>query len=98
SGLLLARVDAVNHRVTNAAALRAAGKIDEAREELQRAKALDPQNGRIAALLTELDTEQRQLAALTDAESWLAKKRPDVAQRIVAQALKDNPRHAGLIA
>lgn len=97
SGLLQARADALSRIVSNAAALRAAGKFDEAERELKRAQALDPKNERLSDLLVDLATEKRQQAAQAEAEAWLAKKRPDLALRTVEQALKDNPRHAGLL-
>ena len=50
AGLVQARAEAMSRRVANASALRSAGKLDEARAELQRAQALDPQNERLAGL------------------------------------------------
>jgi general secretion pathway protein D len=97
SGLVQARAEALSRIVANAAALRAAGKLDEAERELQRAQSLDPQNRRLADLSSDLATERRQQAALAEAEQWVAKKRPDAALRTIEQALKDNPRHAGLL-
>ena len=98
SGLVQARGEALSRIVTNTAALRAAGKLDEAQPELQRAQALDPQNRRLSDLLSDLATEKRQQVALAEADQWLAKKRPDAALRTIEQALKDNPRHGGLLA
>ena len=98
SGLLQARAEAQARIGGNAAALRAAGKLDDARRELERARQLDPQNQRLAALLADLSTEQRQQAALADAEALLAKNRAAAAQRVIEAALKDNPRHPGLLA
>ncbi|MED5621553.1 secretin N-terminal domain-containing protein [Ideonella sp. BN130291] len=97
-GLIQARAEAVARIVSVAAEQRSAGKLDEAQKLLQRAQGLDPQNERLDALLRDLDTERRQSGALAEAEQWLAKKRPDVALRTVEQALKDNPRHGGLLA
>lgn len=98
SGLIQARADVLARRLTQASTLRAAGKLDEAQRELEQALALDPRNTRIAALLTELNTERRQQAVLAEAEAWLAKKRPDAALRVIEQGLKDNPRHSRLLA
>jgi general secretion pathway protein D len=56
SGLVQARAEAMGRVVANAAALRAAGKLDEAERELQRAQSLDPQNRRLADLLNDLAT------------------------------------------
>jgi general secretion pathway protein D len=98
SGLIQARTDALARIVSSAATLRAAGKYDDAERELKRAQALDPKNERLSDLLADLATEKRQQAALAEAEAWIAKKRPDLALRTAEQALKDNPRHAGLLA
>jgi general secretion pathway protein D len=98
AGQIQARAAAVNRMLSVAELLRAAGSYDEAQRELDRAHTLEPQNRRVASLLAELGTERRQQSALTDAEQWLAKKRPDTALRVVEQALKDNPRHANLLA
>jgi len=98
SGLIQARAEALSRIVSQAAALRAAGKFDEAERELQRALSLDPQNRRLSDLLADLATERRQQAALAEAEQWVAKKRPDAALKTIEQALKDNPRHPALLA
>ena len=96
SGLLQARAEATARRVAQAAALRASGKFDEAQAELQRAQAADPQNPRVEQMLAELAWERRQADALSEAET-LADRDPAAAWRVVQQALKDNPRHAGLL-
>jgi len=98
TGQIQARDAVVARIITAAEVLRAAGKLDDAQHELERAQQIDPKNGRLAALLTALDIERRQQAALAEAEQWLQKKRPDTALRTVESALKDNPRHAGLLA
>jgi general secretion pathway protein D len=98
SGLIQARTEALARLVAQASTLRSAGKMDEAQHALEQAQALEPENTRLAALLAELSTERRQQAALSDAEGWVAKKRPDAALRMIEQSLKDNPRHAGLLA
>jgi general secretion pathway protein D len=56
--LIQARAEALGRVVANAAALRAAGKLHDTQRELERAKALDPQNPRLDALLA-LATERR---------------------------------------
>lgn len=98
SGLIQARAEALSRIVANAAGLRAAGKLDEAEQELRRGLDLDPQNRRLSDLLNDLATESRQQAAAAEAEQWLAKKRPDLALRTVEQGLKDNPRNQTLLA
>lgn len=97
SGLIQARTETQARLLSNASALRATGKLEEASKELERARQLDPQNPRVGALLTDLATELRQQAALTEAEAWVAKNRPDAALATITRALKDNPRHAGLL-
>jgi len=98
SGLIQARAEALARVVSNAATLRSAGKLDEAQRELERGRALDPGNPRLDALVADLGIERRQLEALAEAEQWVAKKRPDAALRVIEQGLKDNRRHAGLLA
>jgi general secretion pathway protein D len=98
SGLLRARAEAVTRRISAASSFRVEGNLDEAQTELMRAKALDPQNARIDALLAELVTLRRQEQALADAQRQVDAKSPQAALRGIEQALKDNPRHAGLLA
>lgn len=95
--LIQARAAALTKLLSDAAALRAAGKLEEANALLKRAQGLDPQNPRMAALMAELATERRQEEALVEANAWVAKQRRDMALRVIEQALKDNPRHAGLL-
>lgn len=97
SGLLQARAEATARRLAQAAALRASGRFDDAQHELLRAQAADPQNPRIELLLAELALERQQADALVQAEK-LAERDATAAWGAVQQALKDNPRHAGLLA
>lgn len=97
SSLIQARAAGLTKMLSDAAALRAAGKLDEANVLLKRAQGLDPQNPRMAALMAELAIERRQDEALVEANAWVAKQRRDTALRAIEQALKDNPRHAGLL-
>lgn len=97
-GLLQARAEASSRMVTAAATLRAQGRLDEAGQELNRAKAMDPLDIRLDALLAELVTQRRQQSALVEADKRLASRQPDAALRIIEQALKDNPRYPGLLA
>lgn len=98
SGLLQTRAEALSRLIGRAGTARAQGKLDESEHELERARALDPTNERLRALIINLATERRQATALGEAEQWVAKKRPDMAQRIISQGLKDNPHHDGLLA
>ncbi len=96
--LLQARSQAASRMIAKAAALRTAGKFDEAQGELERALLLDPLNRRVEALIVELSTERRLQSTLAEAQKLEAADRPDAALRAIEQALKDNPRHPGLIA
>ena len=96
SGLVQARAEATARRLAQVAALRAAGKFDEAQQELRRAQVADPQNPRVEQLIDELAWERRQAEALSEAEG-LASRDPGAALGLVQLALKDNPRHAGLL-
>lgn len=98
SGLIQARREALTRLTAEAGAARAAGQYAEAERLLRRAKALEPSNTRIDNLIADLATEQRQRAALAEAEKLIAEKRQSAALRVVEQALKDNPRHPGLVA
>lgn len=97
AGLIQARSDALTRLVAEAASARAAGRLDDAEKTLRRALAFDS-GGRAQSLLDELATERRQRKALADAQALLARKQVDAALRLVDEALKDNPRHAELLA
>lgn len=98
AGLLQARNEALSRLLTEAAAARATGKLDEAEAILKRAAAFDTSGKRVDALLFDLATERRQRKALAEAEALAAKKQPEVALRVIADALKDSPRQADLLA
>lgn len=98
SAMIQARTQAVSKMTSDAAALRSAGKLDQAQVELERALLIDPQSRRVEALLVEVAAERRLQVALAEAEQLEAKQRPDAALRVISNALKDNPRHAGLLA
>lgn len=98
SALLKTRAEALTKLISKAGDLRIQGKFDDAQRELERARLLDPSNERLRALIIDLSTERRQATALDEAEQWVAKSRPDMALRTVANALKDNPHHDGLLA
>lgn len=96
--LVQARTDAVTRLVTAAGSLRSAEKLDEAEAILNRAKTVDKQSARVDALLTELTVHRRQSTALTEAGKLVDDKKFDQALTLTTQALKDNPRHTGLLA
>jgi general secretion pathway protein D len=96
SGSLLARAEAMQKLVNEAAVARAQGRLDEAATLLQRASRFDSGGKRVAALLEDLRVEQRQLEALAEAQSLAERMRVDQALHVIAQALKDNPRQQDL--
>lgn len=98
SGLAQARLEAQTRSLAEVAALRAAGRLDDAVARLERARQLDPRSERVLALGEELRSDRRQEAALAEAERLVAQSRVDLAGRVVEQALKDNRRHPGLLA
>ena len=98
SGQVQARTEALARLVAESAAARAAGRYDIAEQTLRRAKTLSPNSSRIDDLLADVATEQRQRAALTEAERLAAAQQKDAALRLVEQALKDNPRNSDLLA
>lgn len=96
AGLVQARTEALTRLTTEAAAARAAGRLDDAAKLLERAKAFDPGLRRVGPLLADLDIERRQAAALQDARRLVADKKPGAALAVLNEALKDNPRHPDL--
>ena len=97
SGLIQARGQAVSQAVSEAGALRAAGKLDEARARLERTLKLDPTNERLISQLVALSIERRQRTALIESQVLAAQGERDAALRRIAQALQDNPHHDGLV-
>lgn len=96
--LVQSRLDAMQRLLAEAAAARAAGRWEEAEKLLRRARAFDAGGTRVDELLGELSVERSQRAALAEAEKLLADKKVDEALRVIASALKDNPRHPELLA
>ena len=96
--ILRTRDQAVATHLATATTAREAGRLADAERELESARQIDPRNDRVQALLAELETARRQLAALHQAEESVLAKQPTKALQIIHQALKDNPRHAGLVA
>lgn len=98
STLLQARHEALTRALAQAVNLRAQGKLDEADAVLQRAAAADPGNERFAALRDDVAAErtlQARLAALLADEG---KVPAGVLLERVNDALRQTPRHAGLLA
>jgi general secretion pathway protein D len=98
SGLLQAQNEALTRLLVQAAGERAAGRLDEAEATLKRARPFDTGGKRVNALLAELDIDRRQRESLSQAEELYRAKKPDAALRLLAVALKDNPRQPDLLA
>ena len=95
--LLQARADAQTRLISQALSQRAAGQYDEATATLRQALELDPSNARVQALLSDMELERKGAADLAVAQKWVEARQPDRALRTLEQALKDNPRHGGLL-
>jgi general secretion pathway protein D len=95
---LRAKNEALAKLITEAGSARAQGQAEAAEQLLTRASQLDPDNARVRDLMLALATERRQDAALAEADQKLGKGQGYAASRVVAEALKSNPRHAGLLA
>lgn len=99
AGMIQVREQALTDLLARAASARATGQLDAAQQLLDRARPFDaPGAPRVDGLRAELAVEQRQAAAQANAEKLIREKRPGQALRLVGDALKDNPRHAGLVA
>jgi general secretion pathway protein D len=98
AGLVQARAQALAQLLAEAAAARAAGRMDEAEQLLQRARAFDAGARRVDPLLADLATERRQQRALAEAQALAEQRKTPAALRVIADALKDNPRHGELLA
>lgn len=98
SNLLQLKAEQLQSHLTAAAAARDAGRLDDAQARLQQAQAIEPRNARVEALLADLRIQRQQQAALGEAAERLAHRQPEAAVRMIEQALKDNPRHAALLA
>src|ERR1043165_5955443 len=97
TSLLQARADAQMRLISQGLSQRAAGQYDEATATLRQALELDPSNARVQALLSDMELERKGAADLAVAQKWVEARQPDRALRTLEQALKDNPRHGGLL-
>jgi len=98
AGLVQARAEALVRLLSEAAVARAAGRLDAAEQVLQRARPLDAGSTRVDALLADIATERRQRRALADAQALVEQRQPQAALRLIAEALKDDPRQGDLLA
>lgn len=96
--LVKLRAEGQARLVAQVGSLRAAGRFDDAMALLEQARRLDASDARVAGLIEGLRVERSQQAAQLEAERLLADKRPEAALKVVLEALKDNGRHAGLLA
>jgi general secretion pathway protein D len=83
--------------ISQANAERSAGRQDAAESTLRRLLALEPGNERAQSLLVELDRERRTRAAEDEAARLAREGKARAALTVVEEALKDNPRSAGLL-
>jgi general secretion pathway protein D len=98
AGLVTARSEAVARLVAQASQERIEGRLDDADKTLKRATALDPQSNRLPVLLADLQAERRALKSLDEARGHVTAGKKDQALRTLEAALRDAPRHPGLLA
>jgi len=93
-----ARRQALMLLLGEADAARRAQRFDDAQAALVRARKFDASGRRVEALIAELAVERRQVEAIAKAEDLLKTQDFQGASRLVAAALKDNPRQQQLLA
>ena len=92
-----ARRKALTLLVEQADAARRQQRFDDAQVALARARKFDVSNQRVEALIAELAVERRQVEAIAKAEDLVKTEDFQGASRLVAAALKDNPRQQQLL-
>lgn len=98
AGLLEARNETANRLINEVSNLRAQGRLDEAEAAVRRALTTHQSNARLEALIVSIDTERRQRAALLEAEDLVKQRKLNAAAKVIAEALKADPRQANLLA
>ena len=93
-----ARRQALTLLITEADAARRQQRFDDAQAALVRARKFDTSSQRVEGLIAELAVERRQVEAIAKAEDLLQAEDFQGASRLVAAALKDNPRQQQLLA
>jgi general secretion pathway protein D len=93
-----ARRQALTLLVSEADAARREQRFDDAQAALLRARKFDIAGKRVDALIAELAVERRQFEAIAKAEDLVKTEDFQGAARLVAAALKDNPRQQQLLA
>lgn len=97
SGLVTTRAEATSRLIAQAAQERLDARFDEAEATLKRVIKLDPNNTRLPTLLSDLGQERRAATALSQARKQTADGNKDAALKTLSAALRDAPRHSGLV-
>jgi general secretion pathway protein D len=98
AGLVTARSEAAARLIAQASQERIEGRLEDADKTLQRAATVDPRSTRLPALLADLKSERRAAKNLEEARTLVAANKKDQALRILDAALREVPRHPGLVA
>lgn len=97
AGLLQARAEALARTLSTVASARARSDFDAAEKSVAEALSGDPGNERLVALREEILGERRQAQALARASELAGQAQTAQALEVIRLALKDNPRHDGLL-
>jgi general secretion pathway protein D len=97
TGQLAARDTILARLLTAATAARSRGNEIQAKEILQRALAIQPNEDRAKAMLLEIERDTRQKAAVASARELIEKGMRERAMLVIEAALKDTPRNAELL-
>lgn len=97
TGQLAARDTILARLLTAATASRSRGNETQAKEILQRALAIQPNEDRARAMLLEIERDARQKAAVASARELIEKGMRERAMLVIEAALKDTPRNAELL-
>ncbi|PMQ17127.1 Type IV pilus biogenesis and competence protein PilQ [Janthinobacterium sp. AD80] len=97
TGQLAARDTILARLLTAATAARSRGNETQAKEILQRALAIQPNEDRARAMLLEIERDTRQKAAVASARELIEKGMRERAMLVIEAALKDTPRNAELL-
>lgn len=92
AGLTAARSEAITKLVAQASQEQINGKFTEAQATLDRGLKLEPGNSRLLGLQTNLVLAQKQRARTNDINRLLAAGKKAQAQKVVGEALRDEPR------
>ena len=98
SGLIQAKEAVLARRLAEAASLRAAGKLDEAKAAFVKAKAFDVSGSRVASLIQDVERQIRLRDAVQQVKGLLDKGDDAQALVLLTNALKDQPKEPELLA